>query len=187
MSLFRLFLSLGLIVTLAACSGKEVWAPDDAIAKAAYTDDSPPSLTLVTVINNGNGSGGHSALVINAHQRVVYDPAGNFQSEQAPERNDLVYGMYPAMLKAYYGFHARKEWHVVTQQVEVTPEVAEIAFQAAKNQGAAPSGYCASSTSAILQKIPGFQNIHHYMYPKKLMKDFANIPGVKTEEIYEYD
>ena len=187
MSLFRLFLSLGLIVTLAACSGKEVWAPDDAIAKAAYTDDSPPSLTLVTVINNGNGSGGHSALVINAHQRVVYDPAGNFQSEQAPERNDLVYGMYPAMLKAYYGFHARKEWHVVTQRIVVTPEIAELAFQSAKNYGAVPSAYCASSVSAILSGIPGFEHITRSMSPKRLMRDFAELPGVTTDKIYEDD
>ncbi|MBZ0128984.1 MAG: hypothetical protein K8F59_07695 [Rhodobacteraceae bacterium] len=176
------------LLALAACSGKSVWAPDEAIAAAAYVAvDEPPSLTLVTVINNGNGSGGHSALVINAHQKVVFDPAGNFKTPQAPERNDLVYGMYPEMLAAYYGFHARKEWHVVTQRIVVTPEIAELAFQSAKNYGAVPSAYCASSVSAILSGIPGFEHITRSMSPKRLMRDFAELPGVTTDKIYEDD
>lgn len=176
------------LFALAACSGKSVWAPDEAIAAAAYVaPDEPPSLTLVTVINNGNGSGGHSALLINAHQKVVFDPAGNFKTPLAPERNDLVYGMYPEMLTAYFGFHARKEWHVVTQRIVVTPEIAELAFQSAKNYGAVPSAYCAVSVSRILSGIPGFESISRSMSPKRLMRDFAELPGVQTDKIYEYD
>ncbi len=183
----RRFLPLVLLIGLAACSGKEVWAPDDQVTSAAYVHEGPPTITLVTVINNETGGGGHSALLINAHQRVVFDPAGNFKHSQAPERNDLVYGMYPGMLKAYYGFHARKEWHVVTQEVEVTPEVAEQAFQLTKNYGAVPSALCANSVSDVLGKLPGFESVKHSVYPKRLMKDFAGLAGTKTEKLFEND
>jgi hypothetical protein len=176
-----------LLFGLAACGGEKVWAPDEAVARAAYVHDGPPSITLVTVINNGNGSGGHSALVINGQQRVAFDPAGNFKSPQAPERNDFVYGMNPLMLRAYYGFHARTEWHVVLQEVIVTPEVAEIAYQLTKNYGAVPSAFCANSVSEILGKIPGFESVGHSLSPKKIMKNFAELPSVETSKIFEDD
>ena len=187
MNRYRLVLSLLMLTALAACGGEKIWAPDDAVARAAYIHDAPPSITLVTVISNGNGSGGHSALVINGQQRVAFDPAGNFKSPQAPERNDFVYGMNPAMLKAYYGFHARKEWHVVLQEVEVTPEIAETAFQLTKNNGAVAKSMCSSSVTKILSQIPGFESIPHSLFPKSTMNNFADIPGVKTSKIFEDD
>ncbi len=183
----RILLTLAMISLLVACTGKKVWAPDDAVTKATYSHDAPPSITLVTVINNHDGSGGHSALVINAHQRVVFDPAGNYKHELTPERNDFVYGMTPRMLQAYYGFHARTEWHVITQEIEVEPEISESVFQSAKNNGAVASAYCANSVSAILSRVPGFESVRHSLFPKRLMADFAELPGVKTETIFEYD
>jgi len=175
-----------LTISLSACA-KSVWAPDEVIAKSTYSSSDPATLTLVTIINNNSGEGGHSGLVINASQRVVFDPAGNFKSDLAPERNDLVYGMSPRVLRAYYGFHARKAWHVVTQEIEVTPEIAELAFKIARNNGAAGSGFCASSVTSILRQIPGFKHIPHSLSPKRTMRVFAELEGVKTEKIYEYD
>ncbi len=175
-----------LLITLSACA-ESVWAPDDAITKASYTHSEPPSISLVTIIGNSRGEGGHSAILINAHERVVFDPAGNWWHRMAPERNDFVYGMSPEMLKIYYSFHARKAWHVVIQEIEVTPEIAALAYNTAKNYGAVPKAICANSVSAILGKIPGFESVPHSPFPKKAMEAFAALPGVKTEKIYEYD
>jgi len=184
----RFLLPIIVLFTLSGCmGGATVWAPDEAIEAAVYSSSKAPSITLVTVINNKNGSGGHSSLVINAHQRVVFDPAGNFKHDAAPERNDLVYGMHPAMLDAYYRFHARVEWHVVTQEIQVSREVAELAYQRVKDYGAVGSGFCANSVSSILPTIPGFEGISKTLYPKKLMADFAELQNVKTDTFYEYD
>lgn len=182
----NLVLVVGLLVGLSACA-KSVWAPDEAVARASYTSDEVPSITLVTVINNGSGSGGHSGLVINASQRVAYDPAGNFQAEGMAERNDLVYGMNPPMLKAYYSFHARKEWHVITQTINVSPAVAETALRLAQENGAAASGFCSDAVSGVLRQIPGFESLPHSLYPKQTMKNFAQLPGVVTDKLYEDD
>jgi len=184
--LLRSAIILILALGVSGCA-KSVWAPDDAVAKAVYVSYEPPSITLVTVINNGNGSGGHSALVINASQKVAFDPAGNFESPQAPERNDVVFGMNPLMLRAYYGFHARKEWHVITQTKIVSAEVAEYAFQLAKDNGAVPSAFCSNSVSTLLHKVPGFESISTSMSPKTTMKHFGQLPDVVTDKIFEYD
>ena len=186
MARIRLIGLLGLLMVVSACA-KSVWAPDDVVARAAYTSTEPPSITLVTVINNGNGSGGHSGLIINASQRVAFDPAGNFKAEQAPERNDVVYGMHPAMLRAYYGFHARTAWHVVTQTKVVSPEVAEYALKLAQENGAVASAFCSNAVSNLLHKVPGFESIPSSLYPKRTIANFAQLPGVVTDKIYEYD
>lgn len=183
----RALLPVLLMIGLSGCATNKVWAPDDEVSRAAYVHEGPSTITLVTIINNETGGGGHSALVINGTQRVVFDPAGNFKHPQAPERNDFVYGMHPQMLRAYYGFHARTAWHVVTQEVEVTPEVAEVAYQLTKNYGSVASAFCANSVSTVLGKVPGFESVKHSMYPKRIMNDYAELPGVKTEKIYEYD
>jgi len=147
-----------LLVAVSACTKPRIWASDDAVARAAYVFDGPPALTLVTVINNKTGSGGHTALVINAQQRVVFDPAGNFKYKDAPERNDFVYGMTPPVLRGYYGFHARTKWHVVMQKIVVSRDVAEKAYQLAKNHGAVADGFCAESVTGILKQLPGFES-----------------------------
>jgi len=182
----RLVLPIVLVSLLGGCAEK-IWATDDAVSKSSYTHSGPTSITLVTVISNATGSGGHSSLVINAHERVVYDPAGNFESPQVPERNDLLFGMNPVYLRAYYGFHARKEWHVVTQEIEVSPEVADIAYKAASENGAAAPGFCANNVTRVLSKVPGFEDFGHSLSPLKAMKKFAALPDVKTDKIYEYD
>jgi len=186
MSVLRIIGAIFLLFTVAGCA-ERVWAPDEAISRASYVDNGPPSITLVTVINNTTGAGGHSALIINAEQRVAFDPAGNFKYQYAPERNDFVYGMNPAVLRAYYGFHARKEWHVVLQKKIVSPEVAQKAYDLAKNYGPVPGGFCANSVTTILSKLPGFETIPVSLSPKRTMKRFAELPGVETTTIYEND
>lgn len=186
MSRFRLMLPLLLLFGLSACA-KSVWAPDEAITKWSYVHGGTPTVTLITVINNNSGEGGHSALLINARERVVFDPAGNWKSKYAPERNDFVYGMRPEILERYLSFHARKAWHVVMQTKEVTPEVAEIFYQLSKNNGAVPSGFCSNSVSKILRAVPGFESVKVSLSPKKTMQSFASLAGVTTETLFEYD
>ncbi len=182
----KLYLLLSLLSLTTACA-ESVWAPDDAVAKAAYVHDAPPSITLITVINNNTGEGGHSALMINGSQRVIFDPAGNWHSRYAPERNDFVYGITPGVLDLYNGFHARTAWHVVVQTKIVSPEVAELALMSSKNNGAVASAFCANAVTHVLRGVPGFESIPASFFPKKAMKAFARLPNVTTEKIFEYD
>lgn len=179
-------LSFLVFLLLAACSAPSVWAPDEAVAKAAYRHDGPPRLTLFTMVNNRTGNGGHTSLMINGSQRVVFDPAGSFKHESIPERNDVIFGVTPQVADVYTRYHARETWHVRIQQIDVPPEMAERVMRLAKGYGAVPSAFCARATSAILaQAFPG--QITQTFYPVRLADQFAAVSGVTEQRLHEYD
>ena len=89
----RITLLIVALLGLAACTAEPTWAPDAEIAAAHVSTSNPPTLTLITVINVNSGNGGHSALIVDASERVLFDPAGSFYHPRLPERNDVIYGM----------------------------------------------------------------------------------------------
>nr|WP_286193730.1 hypothetical protein [Tropicibacter sp. R16_0] len=173
---------------LAGCaSTRGPQATDTQIAAVSYRDPGPATLTLYTMINNRSGSGAHTSLMINARERIIFDPAGSFRADIVPERNDVLYGITPAVEKAYRASHARSTHHVVVQEIEVTPQQAERAYQLAKQMGPVPGAFCASATSQLLQQVPGFEGIKSGFQPTNLSDQFEQMPGVKTERYYEDD
>ncbi len=184
----RLWLAIGLLVLLGACAAvNSPFAPNEVVRAKAYRHNEPPSLTLITVVNNRTGSGGHTALMINGSQRVLFDPAGSFQHEIVPEQNDVLYGITPAVFAGYKSAHARSTYHVVTQTVPVSAEQAEIALRLAQQNGAVPRSFCTSATSGLLRQVPGFENTKSVLFPTNLMTQFAKRPGVVTEKYFEDD
>ena len=182
----RAFL-FGAPLALAGCAAPQVWAPDDVVSRAIYADPSDSYLTLYTMRNVGSGSGAHSALLINASQRVIFDPAGSFQQNVMPERNDVLFGATPYYEELYVSYHARVTYYVVGQKLPVAPAVAEQALQLAMANGPVPQARCAASTSALLRKLPGFSGIRQTWSPTRLMDDFGQMAGVETRTYYEND
>ena len=184
----RIYLLFALLATLAACAGSSF---DDASAQeaaaAAYVPSGPPKLTLITVVNNKTGSGGHSALIVSGSQQVIFDPAGSFRHPDATERGDVLYGMSPGWIAAYKSAHSRSTYHVVSQEIQVTPAQAETALQLVQSNGAVGSAFCANATSSLLRKIPGFEDTSVTFYPVKLMEQIETRPGVVTDRYYEDD
>lgn len=187
--MLRNLLCLGAVMTaLAGCAAPQQPNADaETLARVAYRHPGPPALTLYTMVNNRTGRGGHTSLMINASERVIFDPAGSFYASAVPERNDVLYGITPAVEKAYRGAHARSTFHVVVQRVEVTPEQAQKAYQLAVTNGRVPGAYCAQATIGILQQIQGFESLDRTFYPEKLSAQFGQLPGVVTERYYEND
>lgn len=179
-------LAICAISLLGGCAGESVWAPDEAVAKAAYRHDGPPRLTLFTMINNKSGAGAHTSLMVNGSQRVIFDPAGSFKHHTLPERNDVVYGITPGVENVYTRYHARETYHVKVQELNVSPELAQRALHEVMSNGAVPSAQCSLSTSQILARLfPG--QIKSTWYPNRLAEDFGNLPGVTEREMYEDD
>ena len=170
-------------LALAACGAPSVYAPDEAVREAAFVSGEAPSVTLYTVIRKPSGAGGHSGLLIDGTQRVMFDPAGSWYHPFVPERNDVHYGITERMRKFYIDYHARETWDVLEQKVPVTLEQAEMLRARAEAYGAVRKMYCSSSTSSILRGVPGFESIPATMSPIKLSKAFAKLPGV-TEKLY---
>jgi hypothetical protein len=174
---------------LSACAGpaEPKWAPQAEVARAAYHDDGPPKLTLFTVINNKNGSGAHTGLLINGSQRVLFDPAGTWYHPQLPERNDVHFGMSDPIVDFYIDYHTRETYRTIIQEVEVSPEVAEIAMQRAMAYGAVPKAQCSYATTGILRGVPGFESLKRTWFPKQFSKAFGALPGVTTRVVYDDD
>lgn len=183
----RLCAVLATVSLLGACDVPgEGGASADEIARAAYHHGGQPSLTLYTMVSNRSGSGAHTSLLINASQRVAWDPAGSFRSDNIVARDDVVYGMTPDLVDVYTRFHARNTFHVVIQEIPVSAEVAELALRKVQAYGAVAEAHCAMSTSQILSTLPGFQDIRPSYYPLKLMDAFE-AKGASIKRLYEYD
>lgn len=183
----RLILCLAILSALSACGADSKWASDEAVEAARYVDDGPPSITLFTVVNKRSGSGGHSSIMINASQRVIFDPAGTWYHPKLPERHDVHFGITPKMEAFYVDYHARETYNVVQQTVEVSPQVAEIALQRVLANGAVNKAFCANSVAVVLRGVPGFESIPATLFPNSIMKAFGALPGATTRVITDDD
>jgi hypothetical protein len=182
-----ILLALGAAVFLAGCAAESVQSPMEEVTRAAYRHDGPPRLTVYTMINNRSGAGAHTALMINGAQRVIFDPAGTFNTRRhLPERDDVLYGITPAVEDVYTRYHARETYHVRIQRLDVSPELAARALALVEANGPVPSAQCSLATSRILGELfPG--QVRTSWFPKKTADDFAQIPGVTEETLHEYD
>ena len=186
--LMRLLAGLALVASLAACATvNKPQASPETLAAVAYRAPGPARLTFITMINNRSGAGAHTALMINGSERVIFDPAGSFQNPDVAHRDDVLYGVTPAVFAAYRSAHARASHHVVTQSFEVTPEQAEAALRLAKVNGQVSQAYCTASTVQLIRQVPGFEDIRQTMFPTNLMRQLAVRPGVVTRRHYEDD
>ena len=191
MFLPRLVLAFLVVAGLSACAPTPEPSqsmPDAEIAQAAYRHDGPAALTLYTMINNSNGSGAHTSLMVNGSQRLIFDPAGSFRHPRIATKNDIIYGVTPMMEDTYTRFHARETFHVIVQQVHVSPEVAEDVLRRVVAVGPVPRAQCALSTSTVLSEVAGLNGaIGKTWFPKDLADQFGRLPGATTTRLYEYD
>jgi hypothetical protein len=157
--------------------------PPEVVAAAAHAHDGPPAITLLTTVNTRSGAGAHTALLINASQRVLYDPAGTFYHPQVPEQNDLKFGITENIRNFYLDYHTQPPFEVIEQTVLVSPAVAETALARARAQGGAPSAFCASYTGEILRGLPGFEGVPQTFYPVQLAEGFGALPGVQERVV----
>lgn len=184
----RLLTGLVVAALLAGCAAdNSPDSPPEAVAAAAFAAPGPKKITVFTMINNRTGKGGHTALLVNGSQQVIFDPAGSFRDERVVERGDVLYGMTPGWIQSYKSAHARATFHVVSQELIVTPEQAETALRLVQANGAVPAAYCANATTSLLRQVPGFGDIETTFYPEKFMQQIARRPGVATTRYFEDD
>lgn len=187
---FRNLIPIISLVILSACVSEAEKAPPASskqIADAIYVSSEPTSVTLLTMVNENGDFGEHSGLLINASQQVLYDPAGTFRHSTAPHARDVNYGMHPGLVQYYKSYHARRGYYVVTQEIEVTPEIAELIFQRSIAQGTTSKLHCGISISSVLNGLPMFADIPTTYYPGKIMNGFGAVSGVDTTYVYEDD
>lgn len=137
--------------------------------------------------NTRTGRGAHTSLLVDASQRVLFDPAGTFGHPTIPERNDVLFGMTPTVEEYYVSYHARITFFVVGHKVKVPAPVAERALRLVTGYGAVPKAHCTQSTSKILRQLPGFEAMPQTYFPNRLDDAFATLPGVTSRTYREED
>ena len=187
--MIRLILGLMALLTLAACGADQRFDPQPEVDAARYVAGPPTYITLYTGINDRNGSGAHSALLINASQRVLFDPAGTFYYPGAPIQHDVHYGATDRFVAFYLDYHARdtatEKFHVVERTLIVSPEIAELILRRAQGNGAVSKALCATSIASLLRGVPGFETLPNTWFPIKLGDAFGKLPGVTTRIVTE--
>ncbi len=172
------------LLMLAGCGARDVWASDTEVMAARYANGGAPELTLVTIMNYQTGRGDHTALFINGQERVVFDPAGSWRLDQNPRRHDVHFGMSPEAGASFYLSHVRPSHYAVVQRLRVQPVQADAALALALETGGVGPARCALSTSRLLRRIGGFEEIGATWWPHLLKQDFDAIPGVERFELH---
>ena len=183
----RVFLAAALPAALAACGAENIWASDERVRAARYVSPEPPSITLFTVIGIPRGEGGHSALMFNGSQRVIYDPAGSWQHPNIPERGDVLYGITDNFKNFYIDYHARETYWVAEDTIRVPLEVADFAIRRAEQNGPGAKSFCARESARVLSGVPGFQTVPNTFSPLRLREWFLRQPGVISKRHQDGD
>jgi hypothetical protein len=175
----RFVLAALALALLAACGGpaEPVWAPDVEVQRYRVAGTAPASLTLFTVVSTENGSGGHTSLLVNGSERVLFDPAGTFRMPSAPERNDVIHGFTPRVETVYIDYHARETFDLIRQDIVVSPQVAEMALREVQSFGAVPKAQCSLAISRILRGLPGFEGFPIAYFPNSTRRNFERYGG----------
>jgi hypothetical protein len=182
----RAILALTAAVALAGCEAYRPASPED-IDRARYVSDQPPSVTLISMVNNRSGRAAHAALLINGSERVLYDPAGTFTHPDLPRREDIHYGMTPRYVDYYERYHARFSHYVEAHEVPISRAKADQLIANAKAEGKVMKAHCALAVADVLQPVPPFENVSRSYFPEELRADFAAMTGVRTRFVREVD
>lgn len=139
-------------------------------------------MALVTVRNEGDGAGAHSALLIDASERVLFDPFGGWTDPYVAERNDVLHGFSPEAEERYLRYQAQDGYYYVRQEIRTAPMVAEQALELAKGYGPVGMALCSNAVANVLSQLPGFETVGRTYLPDTLSDRFARLPGVTTTE-----
>jgi hypothetical protein len=185
--LLRILCGLVVALAFAACGADSKWAPQEQVDAMRFVAGPPTYITLYTVVNTRTGSGAHSAILVNASERVIFDPAGTWYHPKLPERHDVHFGMSDKAVAFYLDYHTRITYNTIEQTIYVSPEVAELVLARVKAYGAVPKAMCTQATSSILRGVPGFESLPQTFYPRKLSEAFGRLPGVTTRVVTDDD
>lgn len=192
----RAFLAGASALGLSACGAAEpVSTPAAVLSARAYRHSGPPLLSLMTMRSTSGDRGEHTGLMINASQRVIFDPAGTFGRDVAaqpwgalvPENMDVHFGITPTIENFYIYYHARETYYVLRQDIPVTPQQAEVALRAVMAYGAVPKAACTTATSEVLGQVPGLEWISPVLFPDALVRQVDQIPGVVSRVYRDTD
>ncbi|MEM8592582.1 MAG: hypothetical protein AAGF13_08655 [Pseudomonadota bacterium] len=184
----RAFL-LGAPALLAACTTKETVFATQGVVDAAFVHNNGPTrIEVFSSFTVGSNTGAHTALLIQADQNVVFDPAGTFSHSRLPERHDVIYGMSESARKVFIDYHTRETYWTTLQSIEVSPETAQFCLRQAEQAGPVPDAMCTRSITTILAEAPAMPvDVRVTWFPRNLHDQLLDQPAVIRQEFRQND
>lgn len=169
---------------LGGCGGYFKTNPPEIATRASYVHDGPPEIALITTIHKPTNFMWHSALLINADERVLFESGGFWDDPEDRRLNDVHYNLTDARLVDYAKHRGESpNWDYILHRVPVTAEVAQLAKERAITQTLVMAGFCALGVRDVLREVPGFEHMDIVVIPEDLVGYFAKMPGVTMEHI----
>jgi hypothetical protein len=167
---------------LSGCAGLFYSSPPEIAKRERFFNAGPPEVSLLTVTHKPTGIMWHSALLITADERVLYESGGYWKDPEDRRLVDVHYNMTDARLADYVERRSNpKSWEVTLHRVAVSDEVAMMAKQRAETNQMVLGGFCAQGVAMVLKELPGFEDIGPVFLPHDLVPHFEEIPGVQRE------
>ena len=167
------------LLYLVGCSTLPDLDPVTTIKTPGYRHPGGATVTLVSVVSKRSASAGHSALIVNGTQRIIFDPAGSLFHKSLKFQGDVIYDANPSVVDGYIDYHTRNTHDTVVQTVDVADAVAEDLLKRLLSRGYVWKSFCAQSSSTLLRATPGFENIWPTFSPQKLMNNFGKLEDVR--------
>lgn len=117
----------------------------------------------------------HTGLIIHGPDgHVLYDPAGFWHDPRAPRVDDVSHGLTPELERSYLSrdenWVPTEYWRVHLFDDEVAPDVARLATELSQARAPAAFGACAWNVSAVLQELPGYEDLNFALLPEDLLR-----------------
>lgn len=173
---------LGALAALAGCVGS-VRGHDAAPAPPARAYPGPYRLRIAIFEAARLDLPFHAGLLIDAPQgRILYDPAGYWQSAQCSRTGDVHHPIDDAAAEAWLSRGGLEilggRWTRHLFETEVSAEVAARAHDLALTRPAMPGMTCAWSVADLLSDLPGFQGIEPRIVTARLLAQLRVHPGL---------
>jgi hypothetical protein len=125
----------------------------------------------------------HAGLLIDAPQgRILYDPAGYWQSDQCGRTGDVHHPIDDAAAEAWLARGGLEvlggSWTLHLFEADVAPQVAARAHDLALSRPAMPGMTCAWSVADLLSELPGFDWVRPRIVTARLLDQLRARPDL---------
>lgn len=126
----------------------------------------------------------HAGMLIDAPEgRVLYDPAGYWQSDRCARSGDVHYPIDEAAAESWLARGGLEvlggRWVLHLFETEVPGPVASRARALALEAPALPVGACAWSVARVLAQLPGFEGIEPHVVTSRLLDALRARPDLR--------
>lgn len=169
-------------LSLSGCAGMMYSSPPEIAQRDRYSPQAEPEISLLTITHKPTSFMWHSALLITADERILYESGGYWKDPEDRRLADVHYNLTDERLRDYIARRGDPDvWQITLHRVEVSEDIALEAKRRAQTNQLVLGGFCAMGVAEVLKGLPGFDHLGPVFLPHDLVPVFEEIPDVELE------